>query len=139
MQLDQGAQLGLRSLGHQRGPDGFRLARHRVEPEVRLHQRLEVGALFLGHLGQGLALDRFPLGTPEYPDRAVTLIVEVAALAPANALLSGPGIATVQEARLPEIDAFAANRARFPLGFDCYFCAGAEIAALPRSSQVEAL
>lgn len=86
-----------------------------------------------------LPLDRFPLGTPDYPDRAVTLIVEAEALAPANARLSGPGIATVQEARLPEIAAFAANHARFPLGFDCYFCAGAEIAALSRSSHVEAL
>ena len=88
---------------------------------------------------EDLPLDRFPLGTPEYPDRAVTLIVEVAALTPVNARLSGPGIATVQEARLPEIAAFAANHTRFPLGFDCYFCAGAEIAALPRSSHVEAL
>lgn len=88
---------------------------------------------------EALPHGRFALGTPEYPDRAVTLIVEVAALAPANARLTGPGIEHAHEARLPEIAAFAENRARFPLGFDCYFCAGSEISALPRSTQVEAL
>lgn len=86
-----------------------------------------------------LPLDRFRLGTPDYPDRSVTLIVEMAALAPPNARLRGPGIATHQDAALPALAPFVANRARYPLGFDCYFCAGAEMTALPRSTLVEAL
>ncbi|SOC03371.1 phosphonate C-P lyase system protein PhnH [Rhodobacter maris] len=88
---------------------------------------------------EGLPLERFRLGTPEYPDRSVTLIVEPPALAPQNAQLSGPGIATVQAAQLPETAAFEANRARFPLGFDAFFCAGDQAFALPRSTRVEAL
>ena len=86
-----------------------------------------------------LPLDRFRLGTPDYPDRSVTLIVEMAALTPPNARLRGPGIATHQDAALPALAPFVANRARYPLGFDCYFCAGAEMTALPRSTLVEAL
>lgn len=88
---------------------------------------------------EALPLGRFPLGTPEYPDRSVTLIVETDALTPPNARLSGPGIAGMQPAHLPEIAAFEANRARFPLGFDTIFCAGDMLAALPRSTRVEAL
>ncbi len=88
---------------------------------------------------EALPLGRFAPGTPEYPDRSVTLIVEVEALAPANARLTGPGIETEQAARLPEIVAFAANHARFPLGFDSFFCAGDEVSALPRSARVEVL
>jgi len=88
---------------------------------------------------QALPLDRFARGTPEYPDRAVTLIVESEALDPPNAVLSGPGIATEQAARLPEIAAFQANHALFPLGFDALFCAGSAVSALPRATKVEAL
>ncbi|MBZ4023137.1 phosphonate C-P lyase system protein PhnH [Rhodobacter sp. TJ_12] len=88
---------------------------------------------------EALPLARFALGTPDYPDRSVTVIVELEALEPPNALLSGPGIQTVQAAHLPEIAAFQANHARFPLGFDAYFCAGTRIAALPRATGVEAL
>ncbi|WP_444454552.1 phosphonate C-P lyase system protein PhnH [Rhodobacter capsulatus] len=88
---------------------------------------------------EDLPLDQFRIGTPDYPDRSATLIVEMAALTPPNARLRGPGIETHQDARLPAIAPFTANRARFPLGFDCYFCAGDSVAALPRSTRVEAL
>lgn len=86
-----------------------------------------------------LPLDRFRLGTPDYPDRSVTLIVEIDSLSPVTARLRGPGIATHQDARLPAIEPFVANRARYPLGFDCYFCAEESLSALPRSTFVEAL
>lgn len=82
---------------------------------------------------------RFAIGTPAYPDRAATLIVEMEKLAPPNARLTGPGIARDAEARLPEIGAFADNRARFPLGFDCFFTSGDRVTGLPRSTKVEAL
>ncbi|MGB5871590.1 MAG: phosphonate C-P lyase system protein PhnH [Albidovulum sp.] len=83
-------------------------------------------------------VSRFQIGTPDYPDRSATLIVETALPVLPNARLSGPGIETTQDAWLPEIAAFQANRAQFPLGFDCYFTAGNGLSALPRSTEVEA-
>ncbi|MCB2109662.1 MAG: phosphonate C-P lyase system protein PhnH [Defluviimonas sp.] len=83
--------------------------------------------------------DRFDTGTPDYPDRAATLIVEMAALNPANARLTGPGIEATAAARLPDVAAFRQNRSRFPLGFDCFLTVGTAVAGLPRSTVVEAL
>jgi len=83
-------------------------------------------------------LHRFPAGTADYPDRSVTLIVERPVLVAQGARLTGPGIAGAAALNLPEVAAFADNRARFPLGFDCYFTAGDRLAALPRSTRVEA-
>lgn len=88
---------------------------------------------------EDLPLDQVRIGTPDYPDRSVTLIVEMVALTPPNARLRGPGIETHQDAALPAIDPFVANSTRYPLGFDCYFCAGDSLSALPRSTRVEAL
>ncbi len=82
-------------------------------------------------------LARFSIGTPEYPDRAATLIVETATLSPAGARLTGPGIETEARLSLPETAAFRANRAAFPLGLDFFFTAGSRLAALPRSTNVE--
>ncbi|NBE07496.1 phosphonate C-P lyase system protein PhnH [Paragemmobacter ruber] len=80
---------------------------------------------------------RFAIGTPEYPDRACTLIVERAELLAEGARLTGPGIRDHAHLSLPEVAAFRANRALFPLGFDCVFTAGGRVAALPRSTIVE--
>lgn len=87
--------------------------------------------------------DPADLGTPDYPDRSVTLIVEVDALRPdAGVRLSGPGVAG---ARLLEVDgvdaafwdALRANRDTAPLGFDVILTAGATLAALPRSVRLD--
>lgn len=83
-------------------------------------------------------LDRFPPGQPDYPDRSATLIVEMEALSAAGARLTGPGIETEARLSLPEVAAFAANRAAFPLGLDFFLTAGARLAGLPRSTRVEA-
>lgn len=82
-------------------------------------------------------LDRFRLGTAEYPDRSATLIVESDALAPEGARLTGPGIETEAHLSLPEVAAFRDNRALFPLGLDFYFTAGNRVAGLPRTTHVE--
>ncbi len=82
-------------------------------------------------------LSRFAIGQPDYPDRAATLIVEMPNLAHNGARLRGPGIETTAQLNLPETAAFRANRAQFPLGFDCLFTAGNQIAALPRTTIVE--
>ncbi|MBY8974818.1 phosphonate C-P lyase system protein PhnH [Rhodobacteraceae bacterium NNCM2] len=88
-------------------------------------------------------LDRFAIGTPEYPDRSATLIVEMPALNAAGhgteAWLTGPGIETEARFTLPEIVPFQRNRALFPLGLDFFFTSGDSIAALPRTTIVEAV
>jgi alpha-D-ribose 1-methylphosphonate 5-triphosphate synthase subunit PhnH len=82
---------------------------------------------------------RFRIGQPDYPDRSATLIVEMDRLVNHGPALTGPGIALATWLNLPETAAFRANRALFPLGFDCLFTAGDRIAGLPRSTRVEAI
>lgn len=90
-----------------------------------------------------LPLDAFPVGTPEYPDRSVTLMIKVASLREgAGLLLRGPGIA--ETARL-EVGGVPKSfwQARdelsplYPLGIDMILCADTQIAALPRTTMVE--
>ena len=77
----------------------------------------------------------YPIGTPEYPDRSATLIVECSELA-AGATLTGPGIKDQATLSLPEVEAFQVNRTLFPLGLDFIFTCGERLAALPRSTEV---
>ncbi|MGR3376986.1 phosphonate C-P lyase system protein PhnH [Salipiger abyssi] len=84
-------------------------------------------------------LDAYRIGTPDYPDRSVTLIAELPELVAEGARLTGPGIREAAFLSLPETRAFRANRALFPLGWDCFLVAGDRIAALPRTTIVEAL
>ncbi|SEA14116.1 phosphonate C-P lyase system protein PhnH [Rubrimonas cliftonensis] len=87
-------------------------------------------------------LDGYPVGTPEYPDRSATLIVDGADLSQGAgagaARLSGPGLKDAAFLRLPDVAAFGANAERFPLGLDAFFASGDLVAALPRSTCVEA-
>jgi len=80
---------------------------------------------------------RFAIGTPDYPDRSATLIVEMATLGTVGPRLTGPGIAASATLSLPETAAFHANRALFPLGFDTILTCGDRLAGLPRSTRVE--
>lgn len=87
-------------------------------------------------------LEAFALGTPDYPDRSTTLILQLAALTGGAELsLSGPGIrgtANLRAGGLPEdfVVRQAANRALFPRGVDLLLVAGNEVAALPRTTIV---
>jgi alpha-D-ribose 1-methylphosphonate 5-triphosphate synthase subunit PhnH len=77
-------------------------------------------------------------GTPEYPDRSATLIVEVASLSTKGLQLEGPGIngrVGFSFAGMPGrlADELRANRAQFPCGVDLILAAPGAIAALPRS------
>ncbi|MFW8594226.1 phosphonate C-P lyase system protein PhnH [Cribrihabitans neustonicus] len=85
-----------------------------------------------------LPLTQYRAGTPEYPDRSATLIVETAGFAPANARLRGPGIKDSIRMALPGIAALQENARGYPLGLDFFFTCGAEVAALPRSAQITA-
>ena len=80
---------------------------------------------------------RFAVGTPDFPDRSATLIVEMPHLSASGPSLSGPGIQQSAQLSLPETAAFQANHALFPMGFDCFFTAGPQLAALPRSTCVK--
>ena len=90
----------------------------------------------LGDWPSLLPLDRFAIGTPEYPDRSATLIVEQPALANDGARLTGPGIRDSARLNLPDPAALARNAALFPLGLDLFFTSGAQTAALPRSTRI---
>jgi alpha-D-ribose 1-methylphosphonate 5-triphosphate synthase subunit PhnH len=90
------------------------------------------------------ALETFALGTPEYPDRSTTLVLQVESFADGGAMrLSGPGIAGSQtfSAKPLALD-FAArlaeNRALFPRGVDLLLATQDEVAGLPRSVRVTA-
>lgn len=89
-----------------------------------------------------LKLDRFAVGTPNYPDRSTTLVVQVEALEGGAPLtLSGPGIeatATIAPRGLPADFAalWARNNALFPLGIDLLLVSGALAMALPRTTRV---
>jgi alpha-D-ribose 1-methylphosphonate 5-triphosphate synthase subunit PhnH len=88
-------------------------------------------------------LERFDLGSAEFPDRSTTLILEVQRLAPGEGLaLRGPGIdgsTTLGVAGVPAAlwTARAALAPRFPLGLDMFLTCGGSFAALPRTTVVE--
>lgn len=84
------------------------------------------------------------LGTPEYPDRSTTLVVQVDTLTQGPALiLRGPGIngtASLRAGGLLSdfVERMQANRALFPRGVDLLLTCRAEVVALPRSTHVTA-
>lgn len=98
----------------------------------------ERAAFALGDWAALQPVARFAVGTPEFPDRAATLIVETPTLSAQGARLTGPGIRDAASLSLPEIAAFQSNHALYPLGFDCFFTCGDLLAGLPRSTRVEA-
>jgi alpha-D-ribose 1-methylphosphonate 5-triphosphate synthase subunit PhnH len=83
------------------------------------------------------------LGDPEYPERAATLIVQVARLRIGSGKrLRGPGIlghVDIQVDGLAEEFwvALDANRKRFPLGFDAFLVAGDSLLGLPRTTIID--
>lgn len=93
-------------------------------------------AFALGRWDDLAPLAPYAIGTPAYPDRSTTLIVEMPTLEASGAVLTGPGIERTAHLSLPEIDAFQANRALFPLGLDFFFTSGSRVAGLPRSTRV---
>ncbi|MEP4195239.1 MAG: phosphonate C-P lyase system protein PhnH [Aliishimia sp.] len=83
-----------------------------------------------------MPLNSYQIGSPQYPDRSATLIVQAERLEPNGAVLSGPGIKDTHNVSLPEIEAFQHNAGHFPLGLDFIFTCGDQVAALPRSTVV---
>ncbi len=98
----------------------------------------EHAAYAFGEWDDLLPLNGYPIGNPEYPDRGTTLVVEMPALETTGATLRGPGIKDTAALNLPDPAALQANAMQFPLGLDFFFTCGDRIAALPRSTKVEA-
>lgn len=100
-------------------------------------------AFALGRWPDLAAAGPWAQGTPAFPDRSTTLIVEVDALEEgAGATLRGPGVETANRLAVSGVDASfwadrAAARASFPLGTDAILTAGARLAALPRTLRAE--
>lgn len=114
-------------------------------PAVRQWIAFHIGAPISGAADCTFALgrwedldhDRYPLGTPEYPDRSATLIVETDKLMAEGARLSGPGIRDTATLSLNESDLYSRNRTLFPLGLDLILTCGAQVAAVPRTTRVQ--
>ena len=90
----------------------------------------------LGQWSDLLPLNQYSKGTPDYPDRSATLIVELHSIDANGATLRGPGIENEALFSLPERAAFQENAKLFPLGLDFIFTSGNRLAALPRTTEV---
>jgi alpha-D-ribose 1-methylphosphonate 5-triphosphate synthase subunit PhnH len=87
-------------------------------------------------------LDRFALGSDEYPDRSTTIALRVPSFTGGPALtLRGPGIKdnrTITPPGLPPdfCAQWTANRALFPRGIDLLLIADGQVIGLPRSTRI---
>lgn len=85
----------------------------------------------------------FSIGTPEYPDRSTTLILDVDNFDTGDAVtLRGPGIETTASLTVSGIpakfwDAIKENAVLFPLGLDAILTAGDTVVSVPRSTRLE--
>jgi len=88
------------------------------------------------------AFDAFSIGTPDYPDRSTTVVLQVDSLSSGTRLvLTGPGIRDRSVLRAEPLppdmnERLAANRRLFPCGIDLVLVAPTAVAALPRSVRV---
>ena len=88
------------------------------------------------------SLERFALGTNEYPDRSTTVIIQVDALdAGPSFELRGPGIDGVATLRasIKPFDLFERlriNEALFPRGIDVVLVADEAVVAIPRTTRI---
>ena len=88
------------------------------------------------------SLQQLNQGTPEYPDRSTTLIIQVPVISgEPDWQLSGPGIPDTRNLRLGGLPAIFRkelinSRSMFPLGVDCIFCCATQVVAIPRSTRI---
>ncbi|MEL7428601.1 MAG: phosphonate C-P lyase system protein PhnH [Pseudomonadota bacterium] len=94
-------------------------------------------------LTEAFELNEFSWGTPYYPDRSTTLIMQVEELGTDGPfVLTGPGINVTQSLQVEGLsskfwDWRAAKNKDFPLGVDVIFTTDTKLAALPRTTQVK--
>ncbi|SBV94547.1 Carbon-phosphorus lyase complex subunit [uncultured Alphaproteobacteria bacterium] len=122
-------------------------------PEVRQFLSFHCGCPMAAHpgeaafallaIGAAARLGAYHVGTPEYPDRAATLLIQTQAVsggAPVSA--AGPGIPGRQSFEIADTPAAfwaqrAAINAAFPTGLDVVFVDPRQIVGLPRGVRVE--
>jgi alpha-D-ribose 1-methylphosphonate 5-triphosphate synthase subunit PhnH len=92
---------------------------------------------------QPLDISEFDQGTPEYPNRSATLIIQVKDITPDQGRrLTGPGIADVRQLAVEGLDEnllfqFRRNRDQYPLGVDLFLVSPLAICSLPRTVRIE--
>jgi alpha-D-ribose 1-methylphosphonate 5-triphosphate synthase subunit PhnH len=85
---------------------------------------------------------RFCTGTPDYPDRSTTIVMQVDGFSGGDTLtLSGPGIQRTQSFSATPLPGdfgarLRANRQLFPRGVDLLLACGDAVMALPRSIRI---
>jgi len=82
-------------------------------------------------------VSRFPPGKVGSAETGAHLVVEMPELKRAGPRLVGTAVDAGARLNLPEIEAFAENAARFPLGVHFFFCAGRTVAAVPPGVSAE--
>lgn len=103
----------------------------------------EASFALIGDAGALTSLEPFAIGTPEFPDRSATLVVQVAGLRNGEGRrLTGPGIKdavllTVDGLPAAFWDAWVANGALYPQGVDLIFATPTTLCGLPRTVRVE--
>jgi alpha-D-ribose 1-methylphosphonate 5-triphosphate synthase subunit PhnH len=113
----------------------------RFHSEARIVAAAHEAAFAVIDAGE-LDIAAFPAGTPAYPDRGATVIVQCGSLSGGPELaLSGPGIAAIAPFAVQGLPAdfpaqAMANRGRFPCGIDLIFVEGDRFLALPRSARI---
>lgn len=119
-------------------PDVTRWIRFHTGARVTADPR-QAAFAFIADPARAPAFDSFALGTPEYPDRSTTIVLQVEQFGSGQPLaLRGPGIAdsvSLSAQPLPPdfLDRLAANHALFPRGVDVIMLSATSVAALPRS------
>jgi alpha-D-ribose 1-methylphosphonate 5-triphosphate synthase subunit PhnH len=98
----------------------------------------------VGHGNEMPALDRFSLGSNDYPDRSTTLILQVESLTKGRAYeLCGPGIdgTAILRASIEPEDLFeqlGINATLFPRGLDAVLVHDDAVVAIPRTTRLVA-
>lgn len=130
------------------------LGRAADTPDVRQFLSFHCGCPVAAHPGEAAfavvsaeeataLMEAFHVGTPEYPDRAATLLIQASSLTGGPAAeIAGPGIPGSQTIEAQGLSAeFWARRgavnALFPTGLDMILIDAWRIAGLPRTTRIE--
>jgi alpha-D-ribose 1-methylphosphonate 5-triphosphate synthase subunit PhnH len=106
----------------------------------------QAGAAAFALIGDASALPSFSVfdhGTPDYPDRAATLIVQAEGIAEGEGwTLTGPGIDGETGLRVLGLPGdftgrWAANANAYPNGIDMIITVGRQLVCLPRTTKIE--
>jgi len=117
------------------------LAQHAARTGAALVGPAAADHVFLDHMSNAKLLRDLRLGSDLHPEDGATLVVNAALGTGQRLRLTGPGIDGRTDIRVGGLpDDFWQMRARvmrYPTGFEMFLTDGADVLALPRSTQVE--